>query len=321
MLALVAAVGVTGCDGASSQTPGASSAPPGSSVPSSGTPSASAVSFGKPKPETKQADAFGAVCYGEDELTDPQRFHIQQSSDEGTDRCPGWAAAKITLGGEGLVLNGQPVVAKGALPKGNELIELAPLAKRLALYRERWKSFHPSKPFPSKIEIETSKGTDTAAVISAALTAGRSGFVHIHLDGGGSVASYRHFVPALPSLKAPVRVVYVEPLSGGGVLVGTLTPAGKLDHKTTLSAMSDLQGWLTSRCATEPCFGRVAFRPQAVPIHQTLSALQSVLSAKPLAEAPPAVSFTFGCAVAAVPTREEAVKGPWGARTPDGPCF
>src|SRR5690606_13145039 len=115
-------------------------------------------------------------------------------------------------------------------PKPNELVELTALMPRLRLYRERWKSFHPTKPFPGKVTIEAPKGTDTATVLSAALTAGRSGFVNVRLHVGGMSLDYVHFVPVAPQLGPPPRVVYVEPLAAGGSLVGTLTAAQKLDH-------------------------------------------------------------------------------------------
>lgn len=272
------------------------------------------------KASGEKADAFDAVCYGETELTTEQRYFLQQQYDDGNDRCPGWSAATLTIDGDAVELNGLALVAKERLPKPSELTELSALTPRLRLFRERWKSFHPNKPFPGKVTIEAPKGADTATVLSVAATAGRAGFPNLTLAVGGSPLHFGYFLPAPAQVEPPPRVLHVEPLAAGGFRVGVLSGAQKLEHEAKLAKADDLADWVGARCATEPCFGRVALRPLAGPIEETVAPLRTLLSAKSFAEKPPRVTFTFGCAVAA-PTREDAVKGPWGPRTPEAPCF
>lgn len=273
------------------------------------------------KPSTKAPGSFEAVCYGGASLTDAQRMFFQEELDAGIDRCPKWGSAEITVGSRGLEVNGQTILPEAALPASDRLAELTPLAERLDRYREAWKSFHPLGAFPGEVTIVAPKGTATAAVVSAALTAGRSGFPNIRIEVGSTVVRFMHFLPVPPNLRPPPRVVYVEPLAGNGLVVGELEVARKLDHQATLAGVNEFEGWLGPRCANEPCFGRLVFRPLAVPIEQTLAVLQPLLSAKPFTQDAPHLSFSFGCDVVAVPTQQDALKGPWGSRTPTGPCF
>lgn len=285
-------------------------------------PSASAKASAKP---AGASGSFDDVCYGKKELTETQRFHIQQKVDDLDDPCPRWATPKLTIAKEGILVNERTVIAQGDMPDADHLTKLEPLHDRLVKFRKRWKSARPNQPFPGgPITIEATEGFPTAPVISAFAVAWRTGYPNVRLRAGEVTAEFSAAVPPAPGGTLAGFALYVEPTGGGKATAGILRDGPLLKPKKEGVALADADRWVRAFCAesAEPaCLERLVFRLQKVPIEQTLEQLNHLMKPGAFRTKPPEVRFTFRCPKGPSMFREEALAGPWGPREPDEPCF
>ncbi|MBW2526738.1 MAG: DUF3892 domain-containing protein [Deltaproteobacteria bacterium] len=283
---------------------------------------------GSAKASAKPAGASGSfddVCYGDKELTETQRFHIQEKVDDLDDPCPLWATPKVTIRKEAISVNDRQVIAEDAMPDADHLANLEPLGDRLSKFRKRWKYHRPNEPFPGgPITIEATEGFASAPVISAFVAGWRAGYAKVRLQAGKVTLELSAAVPPAPDGAGVGPALYVEPTGGGKALAGVLKDGPALDPKKEGVALADADRWLPPLCADKtepPCFDRLVFRLQKVPIEQTLEQLHQLLKPGAFRTKPPEVRFTFRCPKGPSKFREEALAGPWGPREPDKPCF
>ncbi len=285
---------------------------------SSATPTASAF-------VTSSASPGAEPCYGLTELTEEQRYEFQVLIDDGKKPCPGWTEAMVRIeDGKGLSLNGKLIVPVAKLPtKG--LGRVAPLFKRLKKFRRRWKSFQPNKPFKGTLRIEAGDKTKSLAAISALHEASLAGYVKTRIETSQVGVDFDALIPHAPGQEAPpLRVLYVEPLSGGEAIVGLLLQGPRLKDKKQVQLRSTkLSDWLKPHCATvpqKPCVDGVVFRASTDGLERTLARLRQLQQALGQSDSGSAkIHVVLRCGF--YPTTDQFLAGPWGKREPPKPCF
>jgi hypothetical protein len=116
-------------------------------------------------------------------------------------------APEVSVGLDGVVVNGRRLLARGALPAGS-VRRVDEVWLRLKAYREHWLQINPAKAFDGHAEISIQPAIDDAAAVSVLLSAASAGYPSALVKSGNERFEARWNVPARPfDPPVPVRAI------------------------------------------------------------------------------------------------------------------